>query len=93
MNLVETKDGTIMEVFVKPNQKQFKVALEGEEIVVFSNEEPAKNKANKEIIKELSRLFKTRVELASGATSREKKLAVNGLNKAETETIIRESGR
>ena len=91
MNLVETKDGIIMEVFVKPNQSEFKVTLEGEDIVILSTKEPAKNKVNKEIIKELTRLFHTEVRLLSGATSKEKKFMVQDLTKADTERTIRDS--
>ncbi len=80
-----------MEVFVKSNNRVFKVAIEGDEIVIFSTEEPVKNKVNKEIIKELSKLFHAKVEIASGATSREKKLIIKGLNKAETEKALREN--
>src|SRR5512136_2486871 len=61
MKLVETKDGTIVEVFVKPNQPKFKITLEGEEVIVLSTQEPVKNKVNKEIIKELSKLFHSQV--------------------------------
>ena len=93
MRLIETKDGTIIEVFVKPNQPKFKVTLEGEEIVVFSTEEPVKSKVNKEVIKELSRLFHAQVELVSGATLREKKFTIKGLTKTQTEGTIRDSSR
>ena len=51
MKLIETKDGTIIEVFVKPNQPKFDIKMDGGEIVVFSTEEPVKGKVNKEIIK------------------------------------------
>ena len=91
MKLVETKDGTIVEVFVKPNQPKFKVTLEGEEVIVFSTQEPVKNKVNKEIIKELSRLFHSQVKLASGATSKEKKFMVEALGKADVERILGEN--
>ena len=91
MRLVETKDGTIIEVFAKPNQPKFKVTLEGEDIVIFSTQEPVKNKVNKEIIKELSRLFHAQVELAAGSTSREKKFIIKGATKAETERTIKEA--
>ncbi len=91
MKLFEAKEGTIMEVFVKSNNRVFKVAIEGDEIVIFSTEEPVKNKVNKERIKELSKLFHAKVEIASGATSREKKLIIKGLNKAETEKALREN--
>jgi uncharacterized protein (TIGR00251 family) len=93
MKLVETKDGTIVEVFVKPNQPKFKVTLESEEVIVSSTQEPVKNKVNKEIIKELSKLFRSQVELASGAASKEKKFMVEALSKTEVERILRESQR
>jgi len=93
MKLVETKNGTIVEVFVKPNQPKFKITLEGEEIIVLSTQEPVKNKVNKEIIKELSKLFHSQVELASGAASKEKKFMVEALSKTQVERILRESQR
>ncbi len=91
MNLTETKDGTVVEVFVKPNQREFKILLEGEDIIVSAKEEPTKNRVNKEIIKELSKLFHSSVKLASGATSRKKKFIIEDLTKAETERSIWES--
>ncbi len=68
MKLVETKDGTIIEVFVKPNQPNFKITMDSDEILVFSSEEPVKGKVNKEIVKELSKFFHTKVEIVSGTT-------------------------
>ena len=65
MKLTETKYGTIIEVFVKPNQPKFKVTIDGCEIVVFSTQEPVKGKVNKEIVKELSKFFNSRVELVA----------------------------
>jgi uncharacterized protein (TIGR00251 family) len=90
MKLIETKDGTIIEVFVKPNQPKFGVKIDGDEIVVFSTEEPVKGKVNKEIIKELSRLFHAEVELISGATSKQKQLLVKGVEKSEIERLLHE---
>ena len=91
MNLVETEDGTIVEIYVRLNQPRFKVTLNGEEIVISSTEEPVKGRVNKEIIKELTRIFHSKVELVSGSTSREKKLIVKDLRKTEAERILRES--
>jgi hypothetical protein len=88
MKLTETKDGVVIEVFVKPNTKKFEVVVEGEEIVIHSTEEPAKGKVNRELTKELTRLFHARVELASGATSREKRLLIRGAKKTEVESIL-----
>ena len=57
MSISETKDGVILTIFVKPNSPKFRVELDGDEIVVHSTEEPVKGKVNKEIIKELTKLF------------------------------------
>ena len=83
MKLTETKNGTIIEVFVKPNQPEFKIAIEEDEIIIFSTEEPIKGGVNKEILKELTKLFHAGVELISGSTSKQKRLMIKGLGKAE----------
>ncbi|MCW4007789.1 MAG: DUF167 domain-containing protein [Candidatus Bathyarchaeota archaeon] len=89
MKLIETKEGTLIEVFVKPNQPRFSVKLEGDEITVLCTEEPVKGKVNKELIKELSKLFHSDVEIVSGLTSRQKRLVVKNMHSAEAETILR----
>ncbi|MGA2682785.1 MAG: DUF167 family protein [Candidatus Bathyarchaeia archaeon] len=89
MSITETKDGTIITIFVKPNSPKFVVELEGDEIVVHSTEEPVKGKVNKEILKEFSKLLHAKVEVASGATSRQKQLFVQGLTKNKVEQLLR----
>jgi uncharacterized protein (TIGR00251 family) len=88
MKLTETKDGTIIEVYVKPNQPKFKITIDGDEILVHSTQEPVKNKVNRELIKEISKLFHTNVELVSGATSRQKKLLVKYVEEKEVERCL-----
>jgi len=88
MSIAETKDGVILTIFVKPNSAKFKVEMDGTEIVVYSTEEPVKGKVNKEIIKELSKLLHAKVELASGATSRQKQLFIKGIDKHRTEQLL-----
>ncbi len=88
MKLTETKNGTIIEVFVKPNQSEFKLVTEEDDIVIFSTEEPVKGRANKEIVRELTKLFQARVELISGSTSKQKRLIVDGLSKKEIQKIL-----
>ena len=88
MKINETKDGTIIEVFVKPNQPKFKIATENDEILISSTEEPVKGKVNKEIIKQLSKLFHAKVELASGSTSRHKTLLIKDAKKTEIEQLL-----
>lgn len=88
MKLVETKDGTIIEIFVKPNQPNFKITIDGDEILLYSTEEPVKGKVNKEIVKELSKLFHAKVEIVSGITSKQKQLIVKGLNAVQVEQFL-----
>jgi uncharacterized protein (TIGR00251 family) len=89
MNIKETQDGTIITIFVKPNSPKFSIEVEGDEIVVHSTEEPVKGKVNKELIKELTKLFHSKVELVSGATSKQKQLLVVSVKKADAEQILK----
>ncbi len=89
MNITETKNGAVIEVFVKPNQPKFNIKVDGEEIIVFCTEEPVKGKVNKEIIKELSKLFHAKVEIVSGFTSKQKKLLIANVGKGDVEHFLR----
>jgi len=89
MCVTETKEGCVLEVTVKPRSRNFKVTVEGEDIAVFCTEEPVKGKANKEIIKELSKMFHRQVELVSGFASREKRLLVKNVKKIEVEEFLK----
>jgi uncharacterized protein (TIGR00251 family) len=88
MSLKETKDGVLLSVFVKPNSPRFKVELDGNEILIYATEEPEKGKVNKEILKELTRLFHANVGIISGATSREKQLFVAGITKEQLQSLL-----
>jgi uncharacterized protein (TIGR00251 family) len=85
MNLKETKNGVIIEVFVKPNQPKFNIKLDGDEIIVSCTEEPVKGKVNKELIKELSKLFRAEVEMISGFTSKQKRLLIKDISRSDVE--------
>jgi hypothetical protein len=88
MRINEVKDGVILDVNVKPNSKEFKIVVKGDEIVVFCVEAPVKGKVNKELVKEFSRLFHSKVELVSGFISKQKKLLIRGFRKSEVERIL-----
>ena len=89
MRVIETKEGCVLEVTVKPRSRNFKVTVEGEDIVVSCTEEPVKGKANKEIIKEFSKMFHRQVELVSGFASREKRLLVKNAKRIEVEEFVK----
>jgi uncharacterized protein (TIGR00251 family) len=89
MKLIETKEGTVIEVFVKPNQPKFSVKVDGYEIIVFCTKEPVKGKVNKELIKKLSKLFHAEIEIVSGLTSKQKRLLVRNMSRSEVEPLLR----
>lgn len=88
MKISETRDGTIIEVFVKPSSAKFKAAIEDDDFVVFCTEEPVTGKVNKELVKELSRLFHVRVEIVAGFASRQKRLLIAGAAKSDVERLL-----
>jgi uncharacterized protein (TIGR00251 family) len=88
MKIHETKHGIILGVTVKPRSKGFKILASENEIVIFCREEPIKGKANKELIRELSRLFQRKVELVSGFTSKQKRLLIKDAEKSEIERVL-----
>jgi uncharacterized protein (TIGR00251 family) len=88
MKINQTKEGLIIAVHVKPKSREFKITVEGDDIVVFCTEEPLKGKVNKELIKELSKLFHKEVEFISGFTSKQKMLLVKGIGKDELERLL-----
>ena len=88
MKLQKTKQGVILEIHVKPRSKEFKIVVEGDEIMVFCKEEPVKGKVNKELIKQFSRLFHKNVKLVSGFTSKQKKVLIKDAEKSEVEHVL-----
>lgn len=89
MNVNETKDGAIIEVFVKPNSPKFEIAIDDDAIVVFCTKQPIKGKVNKELVKEFSKLFHTKVKIVSGLTSKRKRLLITGVEKSKVEQLLR----
>jgi len=88
LKLQKTADGVIIEVYVKPNSKQFAVQLDQDIMTVLCKQAPVKGKVNKELLKQFTKLFGKRVELVSGFTSRQKKLLVHGIEPNEAEQLL-----
>ena len=89
MKITETKNGAVIEIFVKPNQPKFNIKIDGDEIIILCTEEPVKGKVNKELIKELSKLFHTKIEIVSGLTSKQKRLLIRNISKNQAEPLLR----
>lgn len=88
MRVAETKEGSIIGISVKSKSRKSGIAVEKREIFVFSTEETAESKANRELIKEPARFFRRRVELVSGSTSRNKRLLIRSISKREVKDIL-----
>jgi uncharacterized protein (TIGR00251 family) len=88
MKLWKTAHGTVLDVYVKPNSKRFQIKAEEGELLVFCRETPLKGRVNRELINQLSRLFKRRIEIVSGFSSRHKKILVKDIEAKEAEQIL-----
>jgi len=88
MNLRETAQGTLIDIHVKPQSKQFKIEVEDDELLVFCRENPVKGRVNRELTKELSRLFKRRVRILSGFRSRQKTLLIENARTQEVSETL-----
>jgi len=88
MKTAQTEEGVIVEVFVRPKARSFRIVVEGDEVVVFCEEEPVKGRVNREIVKEFSKLLRRKVELLSGFTSKRKRLLIRDAEKSEVERVL-----
>ena len=88
MNLQETAQGTLIEIQVKPQSRQFKIEVEEDELIVSCRESPVKGRVNRELTKELSRLFKRKVQILSGLRSRQKTLLIENARTQEVSEIL-----
>jgi len=82
----ENKEGVILQIYVQPKAK--KNEIEGIDewrgrLKVKVKAPPVGGKANKELVKFLSKLLGAEVELVKGETSREKDVLVRGMKAEE----------
>jgi len=57
MKLLKTDQGIVLNVYVKPDSREFRIQVEDDELVLNCKESPVKGKVNKELIKELSKVL------------------------------------
>ncbi|MFH0884915.1 MAG: DUF167 domain-containing protein [Candidatus Micrarchaeota archaeon] len=67
----------IIEISVVPSSPKFSVSYKNGRLKVMLISEPEKNRANIELIQNLSRLLGKQVRIVSGLTSKRKKLSVD----------------
>ena len=88
MKLLETKQGVLVDVYVKPLSREFKLTTEEDGLVVSSREPPVKGRVNKELVKELSKIFGAKVQIISGQTSKQKRILISGVSAAKVNDIL-----
>ena len=88
MSIKEVKDGVILEVYVKLKSGKFSIEFKDNEIVIRCTEPPVKGKANKEIERELSKLFRRKVVIVSGHRAPHKRILVYGLGSENVKRAI-----
>jgi len=88
MRLLKTDQGVVLDVHVKPGSREFEIAVEQDELVVYCRESPVKGKINRELIKELTRTFRKKVEIATGFTSRQKRILIRDMSLDEVKDTI-----
>ena len=84
----KSDQGVILDVYVKPRSKEFKILVEDNGLVVFSREAPVKGRVNKELVRELSRFFKRQVDIVSGLTSSSKRILIRGASVEEVNETL-----
>ncbi len=88
MKLQDTDQGVVIDIYVKPNSKQFQLKVEDNELVVYCREAPVKGRVNRELIKGISRILKKKVEILSGVASRQKKILIRDATGDDVRTTL-----
>jgi uncharacterized protein (TIGR00251 family) len=88
MEIQEIAQGVVLNLYVKPKSKKFRVEIEEDTLIVSCREAPVKGKVNREVLKQLSRLFNRKVELISGFSSRQKRFLISDIGAEEVKRIL-----
>ena len=92
INIREVEGGVVVSVKVQPNASRDRVVGEhGDQLKIAVTVAPEKGKANKVVIKVLSRLLDVKssdIEILSGETSREKKVLIRNISEEDFNRAI-----
>lgn len=89
--ITEIKDGVLLKIEVSPRSDKFTISGYNkwrETVEIKIKAPPQKGKANKEIIKEFSKITKTSVEIMSGHKSHQKTLKIFDVSKNDLLDIL-----
>jgi len=89
----KTNTGVMININVKPHTKNFKIKLSGSEITIFCKSPPIGGKANLEIMKELSKIFKHKVIIIAGHKINTKNILVEGITLESALSVLENLSR
>ncbi len=89
MSYKKTLDGILIEAKIKTGCSSFSIKNVDGKIFIEVLSPPVEGKANKEIIKELRKLFKSEAQIVKGLKSKDKVILIKG-NPDEIEKIIKQ---
>jgi len=88
--IVETKEGILLQFYIKPNSKEDRIIIEEDALLLHIKATPVKGKANKAIIQFLARLFdipKNMVTIVSGMKSKTKTVLFRNLTNEQKKNL------
>ncbi len=91
--LKKTSNGVIISINVKPKSKNFEAKLSESEITIFCKSPPIGGKANREIMKEFSKIFKYKVIIIAGYKKNTKIILVEGITLESARSALEDLNR
>ncbi len=82
---------TVVEISVAPNSRRFAVSVKDGKVRISLTSPPENNRANIELIRELSKATGSGVRILSGATSKRKRIEI-GLSEEEWAAFLSSAG-
>ena len=86
--MTETENGVLLSVRVKAGSGAFSISSDDDLLTIHTRRPAKDNKANMEIIKELSRLFEREVKIVRGLKNKHKEIFVAGISATEVEKVL-----
>lgn len=81
------KNSVLLEIKVKPNSPEFKMDFKRK--IIFCKSQAKQNKANLEIIKNLEKLFNTKVQIIAGLRQTHKKILIHNITEKNFKEVTK----
>jgi uncharacterized protein (TIGR00251 family) len=88
MEVQETPEGLLVSVKVRPNSQNFRLYKKDDKLFLEVASPARENRANQEIVRELSGLLRCGVSILSGLKSKRKLLLLRGISRQDLELFL-----